>query len=82
MSLLGGGDEAETISQSAEGASRLDKLWNMCYHIVLSVPERREQASLVRFAHLYGLHEEVMPIENVDDSDKEPGDSRRPIEGK
>ena len=82
MSLPCDSDEAETTSQGSEGASGLDKLWNMCYHIVLSGSERREQVSLVRFVRLYGLHEEVMPIENGDDSDKEPGDSRRPIGGK
>jgi hypothetical protein len=82
MDLVVGGDEAATTSQSSEGASRLDKLWNMCYHIVLSVPERREQTSLVRFTHLFRLHEEVMPIENGGDSDIERRDSRRPIGGK
>jgi len=41
------------ISVSAQHAWResgLDNLRDMCYHIVLGGPERREQVSLVRFA--------------------------------
>lgn len=60
----------------------LDNLRDMCYHNVLGGPERREQVSLVRFAHSYGLHEEVVPIENADDSVMKPRDARMPIEGK
>ena len=54
----------------------------MWYHGVLGGPERREQVSLVRFEHLDGLHEEVVPIENADDSVMKPRDARMPIEGK
>ncbi len=76
---------ATAICMSAQHAWResgLDKLRDMCYHSVSGGPGRREQVSLVRFAHSYGLHEEVVPIENADDSVLKPRDARMPIEGK
>jgi hypothetical protein len=62
--------------------SLLDKLCDMCYDGVLKGPERREQVSLVGFAHFYVLHEEVMPTENGDGSVLKPREACMPIGGK
>jgi hypothetical protein len=62
--------------------SLLDKLCDMCYDGVLRGPERREQVSLVRFAHFYVLHEEVMPTKNRDGSVLKPREASMPIGGK
>lgn len=62
--------------------SRLDKLYDMCYDGALKGPERREQVSVVGFAHSYVLHEEVMPTETGVGSVLKPREASMPIGGK